>query len=66
MNDTKARDLMNSLDGFFETTIDIPRIKVDKRQTIETLIKEESLLFAKFLRNEKETWTPRIAVTSGI
>jgi hypothetical protein len=57
---------MNSLDGFFETTIDIPRIKVDKRQTIETLIKEESLLFAKFLRNEKETWTPRIAVTSGI
>ena len=52
---------MNSLDGFFETTIEIPRIKVGKRQTVETLISEEALLFAKFLRYERETWLPRIA-----
>lgn len=34
-------------------------IRVGKRQTIETLINEEALLFAKFLRNEQEKWTPR-------
>jgi hypothetical protein len=51
---------MNSLEGFFETTIDIPRIKVGNKQTIETLINEEALLFAKFLRNERKTWIPRI------
>ena len=60
LNETKTRELMNSLDRFFETTIDIPRIKVGNKQTIETLINEEALLFAKFLRNERETWIPRI------
>jgi hypothetical protein len=29
------------------------RIKVGKRQTIDTLINEEALLFAKYLKNEK-------------
>jgi len=57
---------MNSLDGFFETTINIPRIKVGKKQTLETLINEEALLFAKFLRGENETWIPRIAVIQKI
>ena len=37
---------MKSLDGFFETIIDIPRIKVGKRQTLETLIDEEAILLA--------------------
>ena len=64
LNETKTRELMNSLDGFFETTIDIPRIKVGNKQTIETLINEEALLFAKFLRDERENWVPRIATTS--
>jgi len=35
-------------------------IKVGKRQKLETLIDEEALLLAKFLRDEKETWVPRI------
>jgi hypothetical protein len=33
-----------------------------KRQTIETLISEEALLLAKFLRDERQTWIPRIAI----
>ena len=28
---------------------------------IETLISEEALLFAKYLRNERKDWNPRIA-----
>jgi len=51
---------MNQLNGFFESNIEIPRIKVGKRQTIETLINEEALLLAKYLRDERETWNPRI------
>ena len=62
MNETKTRDLMNSLDVFFETTMDIPRIKVGNKQAVETLISEEALLFAKFLRHERETWAPRIPI----
>lgn len=43
----------------FQTNVDIPRIKHGKQQTIETLINEETLLFASFLRNEKQKWSPR-------
>jgi hypothetical protein len=48
------------LGKLFERLVEIPRIKVGNRQTLETLINEEALLFAKFLRNEREKWAPRI------
>jgi len=38
------------------------RIRVGERETLETLINEEALLLAKYLGDERETWTPRIAV----
>jgi hypothetical protein len=31
-----------------------------RSQEIETLINEEALLLAMYLRNEKQTWIPRI------
>jgi hypothetical protein len=34
------------------------------QQEIETLINEEALLFAQYLRNEKQIWIPRIASQS--
>jgi hypothetical protein len=46
--------------AFFEKSIEVPRIKVGKRQTIETLINEEALLFAKYLRGERNDWIPRL------
>ena len=39
------------------------RIRVGARQTIETLINEEALLLAKYLRDERKTWIPRIAIS---
>jgi len=36
-------------------------MKVGERQTIETLINEEALLFAKYLRGEIGNWAPRMA-----
>ena len=53
---------MNKLDVHFQSTVEISRIKVENKQTIETLINEEELLFAKYLRNEKEKWIPKIVV----
>ena len=38
-----------------EPKVEIPRIMRRERQEIETLINEEAMLFAKFLRGEKET-----------
>ena len=63
LNTRKTRELMKALHRFFESNVEVPRIKVGKKQTIETLISEEALLLlAKFLRDEWRTWTPRIAV----
>jgi hypothetical protein len=37
--------------------------RLEKRQTIDTLISEEALLFAKYIRKEKKEWLPRIVIT---
>mgnify|MGYP001049641408 CR=1 FL=1 len=37
------------------------KIRVGGRQTVKTLINEEALLLAKFLKDERETGIPRIA-----
>jgi len=33
-----------------------------EQQEIETLISEEALLFARYLRQEKKEWIPRIGI----
>ena|GEM_PF-268110 len=60
LNDFDTKGLMSGLNSYFELMIEIPRMKVGKRQTFETLISEEALLFAKYLRNERRDWNPRI------
>ena len=60
----KANDLMERLYGLFESKVDVPRIKFGSRQSVETLISEEALLLAKFLRGERGSWCPRIAFPS--
>lgn len=55
-----AKDMMTKLNSFFESIIEVPRIKHGNRQTVETLINEEALLLAKYMRNEKQAWIPRI------
>ena len=56
----KTKQLTESLNQYFQSKVEIPRIRHGKRQTIETLINEEAYLFAKYLRNEKDSWKPRI------
>ena len=53
--------LAEGLNNLFNRWVEIPRLRHGKKQTLETLINEEALLLAKFLRNEKKHWVPRIA-----
>lgn len=64
LNEEKTRDLINRLNRYFETRVETPRIRRGEHQEIETLINEEALLFAKYLRDEKPTWNPRIVALS--
>ena len=55
----EADSLAEGLNSLFDRMVDVARIKHGNRQTIDTLINEEVLMFAKYLRNEKKEWTPR-------
>ncbi len=61
----EADSLADGLKGLFNRWVEIPRIKHGKRQTLNTLITEEALLFAKFLRNERKNWNPRMPIINA-
>jgi hypothetical protein len=50
----EADSLAEDLNRLFDRMIEVPRIKHGSRQSIDTLIAEEALLFAKYLRQEKK------------
>lgn len=50
------------LSAFFDYMVKVERIKVGNWQTIDTLISGEALLLAKFLRDERLDWNPRIVI----
>ena len=62
LNNAQTRELMKRLYKYFQMKVEVPRIRRGKRQELETLINEEALLFAKYLRDERETWIPRVAL----
>ena len=62
LNDSLTRTLIKSLNEYFQTKVEIPRIRVGKRQEIETLINEEAMLLGMYLRNEKKELIPRVRI----
>ena len=49
------------VNALFKTRVKASTIRAGgKRQRFETLINEDVLLLEKYLRNEKNEWTPRI------
>ena len=62
LNNTDTAVLVRALNQYFESMVEIPRIRIGDRQTIETLINEECLQFAVYLRNERDKWIPRIPI----
>ena len=66
LTNQKTRYLMAKLNAFFESKVEVPRLKVGKEQSIETLINEEALLSSKYFRNERKEWNPRFANLSKL
>jgi CRISPR/Cas system-associated endonuclease Cas1 len=60
LNDSLSRSLTKDLNEYLQTKVEVPRIRMGKKQEIETLICEEALLLSQYLRNERKEWTPRI------
>jgi CRISPR-associated protein Cas1 len=60
LNDEKTKEFMKGVDLLFERVVEFPLIRHGKKQPIKTLINEETLLLAKYLREENKTWIPRI------
>jgi hypothetical protein len=60
LNDCLTHGLIRSLNEYFQSKVEIPRIRMGEKQELETLISEEALLFTMFLRNERQSWKPRI------
>jgi CRISPR/Cas system-associated endonuclease Cas1 len=56
----EADGLADGLNSLFDTEVNVPRIRYGNKQTLDTLISEETSLLAKFLRNERNEWKPRI------
>jgi CRISPR-associated endonuclease Cas1 len=61
LNKTKTNELLSGVHDYFRSIVNVPRIKMGKRQEIESLINEEAFLLAKYMMDEKPNWTPRIA-----
>jgi CRISPR-associated protein Cas1 len=59
LNEKKTAEFMKRLNAHFGAKVKIRRIMRGESQEIETLICEEALLFAKYLRNETHQWNPR-------
>ena len=56
----ETNDLAEALNNLFNRVVAIPRIRHGFKQTLDTLISEESLLLSRYFRNEKNHWVPRL------
>jgi len=61
----EADNLAEGLNILFDRTVDVARIKHINSLMIAMLISEEALLFAKYLRNERKEWNPRVPSLSA-
>jgi len=59
-NELATNELMEQINLIFKRVVKFPKTRVGEKQTIGNLINEEVQIFAKYLRNERSTWIPRI------
>ena len=63
LNHSETNNLVKVLSKYFESKAECEPIRGrGRRQSLETLITQEALSFAMFLRNERESWIPRIVI----
>lgn len=59
----KTNDLMRAFYAYIESMVEVPRVCHGEKSSIETLISEEAGLIASYLRGERKSWQPRVAIT---
>lgn len=64
LNDEIQRDYVKRINAYFLSKVKVSRIRRGGHQEIETLINEEAMLFAMYLRGERSTWVPRLVELS--
>ena len=55
----EMKEILQELNRFFESMVEVKQIRHGEHQTLETLINEEAQIFA-YLRCEVKTWSPRV------
>ena len=60
LNKELTDKFLMEMGAYLTTKVKVPRIRFGKKQEIETLINEEALRLAKYLRREINNWTPRV------
>jgi len=58
LNKQRNKEFLDRLEDYFQTMVNVPRVKHGKRQELESVINEEAMLFANFIRG-KRLWEPR-------
>lgn len=62
---SRSYEFTNKILEYFTTMVKIPRKNVGVRQEFESLLNEECMQLAKYVRNEIPSWNPRIVLPSG-
>jgi len=60
LNASQTHGFLEELNNYFSVNVCIPRVRMGKKQELETLINEEAMLLAMYLRSEKQAWIPRM------
>ncbi|MGA3290663.1 MAG: hypothetical protein ABSD42_10540 [Candidatus Bathyarchaeia archaeon] len=51
---------MKELNSYFEQKVEVKRVKWGQSQELESLLGEEAMQLARYLRSEISDWFPRI------
>jgi len=55
-----GREMMKELNIYFEQKVEVKRVKWGQSQELESLLGEEAMQLARYLRSEISDWFPRI------
>ena len=61
----RNKEFLDRLEDYFQTRVNVPRVKIGNKQEFETVINEEAMLLASFIRG-KRIWEPRVVPLPNI
>jgi CRISPR/Cas system-associated endonuclease Cas1 len=59
LNKERNKEFLDRLEDYFQTRVNVPRVRLGKKQELETVINEEAMLLASYIRG-KRIWEPRV------